>query len=235
MKENAIEQAWQGPLQCRDCGIRDLVLFADLQLADFRLIHQPIAELNFPAGDTLYRRGVDGHSVFTIRAGLVKLVRYQPGGSQRILRLLKQGDVAGLEALVGQAYEHDAVVLEPVSACRIPIDVVDRLNRDTPRLHHQLLTRWQRALHDADTWLTTLSTGPAPARVARLLLQLVDDQDRCFLPVVTDIGAILGIAPETASRATAEIKRKGWMRELDARHVQVDPVALRAMAQPLDT
>jgi CRP-like cAMP-binding protein len=232
VKDHVIEEVWQGPSQCRDCGIRDLVLFADLQLMDFRLIHQPITELDFPAGDKLYRSGEDGHHVFTIRAGLVKLVRYQPGGSQRILRLLRQGDVAGLEVLVGQPYQHDAVVLEPVSACRIPTDVVERLDRDTPRLHHQLLTRWHRALRDADTWLTSLSSGPAPARVARLLLHLAEPDQQCFLPVVTDIGAILGIAPETASRATAEIKRKGWMHELDARHVRIDPAALRTMAEP---
>jgi CRP/FNR family transcriptional regulator len=232
VKENAIEEAWQGPPQCRECGIRNLVLFADLDLPDFRLIHQPIAELDCPAGDLLYRSGVEGHSVFTIRTGLVKLVRYQPGGSQRILRLLKQGDVAGLEALVGQPYQHDAVVLEQVSACRIPTEVVERLNRDTPRLHHQLLSRWQRALHDADTWLTSLSVGPAPARVARFLLYLAEttpDQS-CFLPSRIDIGAILAIAPETASRVTAEFKRKGWIRDLGARHVRVDVIALRAVA-----
>jgi CRP/FNR family transcriptional regulator, anaerobic regulatory protein len=233
VKENAIDIAWQGPPQCRDCGIRNLVLFADLQQADFRLIHQPIAELDLAAAGTLYHAGAAAHSVFTIRAGLVKLVQYQADGNQRILRLLKQGDVAGMEALVGQPYQHDAVVLEPLSVCRIPVGVVERLSRDTPRLHHQLLSRWQRALHDADTWLTSLSSGPSPVRVARLLLYLAESRpdQTCFLPSRDDIGAMLGIASETASRVTADLKRKGWIRELDPRHVLVDLAALRAMAQ----
>jgi CRP/FNR family transcriptional regulator, anaerobic regulatory protein len=233
MKEKAIDLAWQGPPQCRDCGIRDLVLFADLQQSDFRLIHQPIAELELATTDTLYHAGAAAHSVFTIRAGLIKLVQYQPDGNQRILRVLKQGDVAGMEALVGQPYQHEAVVLEAVSVCRIPVGVVERLSRDTPRLHHQLLSRWQRALRDADNWLTSLSSGPAPVRVARLLLQLADSRPDhvCFLPSRDDIGAMLGIASETASRVTADLKRKGWIRELDPRHVQVDRVALREMAR----
>jgi CRP-like cAMP-binding protein len=233
MKETAIDIAWQGPPQCRECGIRDLVLFADLQLSDFRLIHQPIKELVVPPGEILYHAGVDADSVYTVREGLLKLVQYRPDGNQRILRLLEQGDVAGMEALVGQRYQHEAVVLEQVSVCRIPVAVVERLSRDTPRLHHQLLSRWQRALRDADTWLTSLSTGPAPVRVARLLIHLAEARPdhSCFLPSRDDIGAMLGIASETASRVTAELKRKGWMREFDARHVQVDLDALREMAQ----
>jgi CRP-like cAMP-binding protein len=233
MKEAAIITAWQGPPQCRDCGIRNLVLFADLQQADFRLIHQPIAELGFHAGDTLYHAGAAANSVYTIREGLVKLVQYQPDGNQRILRLLKQGDVAGMEALVEQPYQHDAIVLERVSACRIPVAVVESLSRDTPRLHRQLLSRWQRALRDADTWLTSLSSGPAPVRVARLLVYLAGSTPghSFFLPSRDDIGAMLGIASETASRVTADLKRKGWMRELTPKHVEVDLVALREMAQ----
>lgn len=232
MKASAIDVAWQGPPQCRDCGIRDLVLFADLQETDFRLIHQPISELEFDAGGVLYHAEAAPDSVYTIREGLVKLVQYQPDGHQRILRLLRQGDVAGMEALVDQRYQHDAVALERVAVCRIPVAVVTRLSRDTPRLHRQLLSRWQRALSDADAWLTTLSSGPAPQRVARLLVYLAGSHpgQRCFLPSRDDIGAMLGIASETASRVTADLKRRGWLHELDPRHVEVDLAALRGMA-----
>jgi CRP-like cAMP-binding protein len=233
MKEADINTAWQGPPQCRDCGIRDLVLFADLQQSDFRLIHQPITELEFRAGDAIYHAGTAARSVYTLREGLVKLVQYQPDGNQRILRLLKQGDVAGMEALMEPSYQHDAVVLEPVSVCRIPVAVVESLSHDTPRLHRQLLNRWQRALRDADTWLTSLSSGPAPVRVARLLVHLAESTPGhiCFLPSRDDIGAMLGIASETASRVTADLKRKGWMHERDPKHVEVDLAALREMAQ----
>ncbi|MGB7931295.1 MAG: hypothetical protein WCH04_03590 [Gammaproteobacteria bacterium] len=51
------------------------------------------------------------------------------------MRLLKQGDVAGPEVLLGQPYRYEAVVLEPVLTCHIPVSVIDRLSHDTPRLH----------------------------------------------------------------------------------------------------
>ena len=106
----------------------------------------------------------------------MKLVQYLPDGSQRIVRLLHSADVAGLEALLGQSYQHDAVVLQAASVCRLPIEVVKRLDRDSPKLHHELLLRWQRALTEADAWLTLLSTGTARQRVARLLLRLLENR-----------------------------------------------------------
>jgi CRP/FNR family transcriptional regulator len=219
-----IEIAWNGPRQCRQCSIRDLVLFADLRHDDFQLIHKPIDELRFGVGEALYRPADHPDHVFTVREGLVKLVQYLHNGGLRIVRLLKQGDVAGLEVLLGQPYQHEAVVLEEVLACFIPVSVIDRLSHDTPRLHRQLLSRWQRTVIEADAWITDLSTGPAQSRVARLLLRLTGSQsgDHCYLPTREDIGAMVGITSETASRVVAELKRNGLVNEQDAKHARLN-------------
>jgi CRP-like cAMP-binding protein len=223
LQDSQIEQAWQGRAECRECGIRDLVLFSDLHHPDFALIHQPIDDLHYPAGSILYRSGEHCEHVFTIRAGLVKLVQYLPSGNRRIVRLLRQGDLAGIEVLVGQPCQHEAAVLEPVRLCRIPVTVVERLSRETPRLHRQLLNRWQRAVSDADAWITALSTGTARARVARLLLRLSesDPDGTCYLPGREDLGAMLGITTETASRVVAELVRAGLVRPAGPRRARI--------------
>ena len=112
--------------------------------------------------------------MFTIRSGIVKLVQYLPDGSQRIVRLVRTTDVTGLECLIGEPYQHDAVVLQETEVCSLPVKVVENLSRENPSLHRELLNRWQRALKEADAWLTELSTGAAKQRVARLLLRLVN-------------------------------------------------------------
>ncbi|MGB7931294.1 MAG: hypothetical protein WCH04_03585 [Gammaproteobacteria bacterium] len=73
-----IEIAWTGPPQCRQCSIRDLVLFADLRHDDFQLIHKPIDELRFGVGEVIYRPADHPAHVFTVREGLVKLVQFWP-------------------------------------------------------------------------------------------------------------------------------------------------------------
>ncbi len=232
MREAQIEVAWEGPPQCRSCAIRHLVLFADLQKDDFRQIHQPVDEVSFEVGEPLYRTAEAGHHVLTVRGGLAKLVQYLPNGDWRIVRLLRQGDLAGMEALLGQPYQHDALALEPVTACRIPVSVVEALSRHTPRVHRQLMERWQRAVSAADAWLTELSTGPAKARVARLLIRLTDcyGRDVLHLPSREDMGAMLGITTETASRITAEFKREGYLRTYEGGRAAVDAAALQAIA-----
>lgn len=222
----------QGTADCRDCGIRDLVLFAELHEDDFDLIHLPIDEIALDPGASLYEAGCEGKALFTIRSGLVKLVQYLPDGTQRIVRLLRQGATAGLEVLVGQPYEHTAIVLRPTVVCRLPKEVVERLSRETPRLHSQLMRRWHAALRQADEWLTELSTGSARQRVARLMLHFLDDGGgtRFRLTSREDIGAMLGITTETASRTVAELKRAGVIRAAGHNDFTCDRAALEDIA-----
>ncbi len=225
------KDAWSGQADCRQCTLRESVLFAGLQESDFEKIHQPIDQFILQPGQALYRAGESGDRMFTIRSGLVKLVRFLPDGAQRIVRLVKTADVTGLEALLGKPYEHDAIVMQPTEVCCLPVATVQLLSRENPALHVELLKRWQRALSEADTWLTELSTGPARERIARLLLRLVHDQDppECNLFGREDLGAMLGITTETASRTIAEFKRQGLLTELRGNRFRVDTEGLQSL------
>jgi CRP-like cAMP-binding protein len=154
-------------------------------------------------------------AAFTLRSGLIKLVQYLPDGGIRIVRLVRDCDVLGLEALLGQRYQHDAIVLQRASLCRLPTSLLLQLTREQPALHQELLRRYQRALAEADRWLTELSTGSARQRVIRLLLQLVNEKGEglCALCGRKDMGAMLGVTTESASRSVAELKREGLLTE----------------------
>ena len=232
MKECHIRAAWKGTVECRDCGIRELVLFADLQEADLELVNVPIDVILHEAGSTLYNDNDAGHHVFTMRSGLVKLVQYLPEGNQRIVRLLRQGAVAGLEVLLGSSYEHTAIALHPTPVCRIPVDLINDLNAKTPRLHRQLMKRWHQSVQEADEWLTSLSTGSARTRVARLILYLPISEDG-MREVFNreDMGAILGVTTETVSRIMSEFRRSGIITESDQNLIRCDENALHDLAE----
>lgn len=233
MKHHEIESAWSGAPECRNCGIRHLVLFADLNHDDFRFIHEPISKSTIQPGDYLYRAGDAVSSVFTIRDGQIKLLQLAPGGGQRIVRILHRGDLAGIERIVGQKANHDAIALTPVAVCEIPVAVIDRLSQATPRIHKQLMKRWGDALNVADAWLTDLSTGPARSRVARLIIWLSEHSldESFYLPSREDIGAMLGITTETASRMTAEFRREGLLNTIDTHRATADVAALKPIAR----
>ncbi len=215
MKTVSLKEAWEGEADCVKCAIRTSVLFAGLREQDFEKIHKPIDQFTLPPGSVLYRGGDRADFMFTVRTGVVKLVQYLPDGSQRIVRLARTTDLLGLESLLEKRYQHDAIVIHPTEVCRLPVEVVKRLGGENPALYQELMARWQRALSEADAWLTELSTGSAKQRVARLLLRLVrdDEPSECDLVSREDMGSMLGITTETASRTIAEFKRKSLLVE----------------------
>ena len=229
MRDRDIEAAWHGLASCERCSIRELVLFADLAGDDFGVIHLPIEDLWLQPGAALYQAGQAAGHVFTVREGLFKLEQYLPDGTLRIVSLLGQGDVAGLEATVAATYEHTAVALQPAKVCRIPKDVVTRLS---PQLHRQLMKKWHDAVQRSHDCTRELSTGSARQRVARLFLMLAPAAaDRCQGFGREDMGALLGITPETASRVVAELKRAGTVTEVAPNHFERDLAALERLAE----
>lgn len=229
MKTIQIENAWRGARRCKNCAIRHLVLFANLDHADFDRIHHPIDDIKYEPGSRIYSQSDEMPFVYTVRSGLIKLVQRLPNGDRRIVRLLSQGDLAGLESLNGQVADHDAITMDHVKVCRIPRSVINSLQRNTPNLHDALIQRWQKALSGADSWITKLSTGSARQRVARLLLLMdqTSTDDSFFLPSRDDMGAMLGITTESASKATAEFKRQGLLKSLSQNRAWIDPDELQ--------
>jgi CRP-like cAMP-binding protein len=227
----AFKDAWSGQADCKQCKLRESVLFAGLDETAFEKIHQPIDQFTLQPGQLLYKAGDAGDRMYTIRSGLIKLVQYLPDGSQRIVRLVKTADVAGLESLLGQPYEHNAIVMQESGVCCLPVATINALSNDNPMLHVEMLKRWHRALSEADAWLTELSTGPARERIARLLLRLTRDlpQPEFELFGREDMGAMLGITTETASRTIAEFKRKGLLSETGHHRFRVDTAGLKAL------
>lgn len=233
VKSVTLRDAWSGEADCLNCSVRTSVLFAGLAEQDFERIHDPIDQYILKPGTPLYHAGDQGDFMFTVRSGALKLVQYLPDGSQRIVRIVRATDVLGLEALVDATYQHEAVALQPTEVCRFPTRVVRELGRDNPTLHRELMARWQRALNEADAWLTELSTGSARQRVARLLLRLVRDREtsECQLFGREDMGAMLGITTETTSRTIAEFKRQSLLVETTANVFLLDIPNLRRIAE----
>ena len=215
-KAICIDPTWAGRSDCIRCAIRNRVLFADLPVETLNDALLVIDDLVYAPNNMLYRIGEHVPVLYTVRRGLVKLVRYLPNGTERIVRMLKIGDVAGIEALVGSGYKHTAITLNEVEVCRIPLSAIEHLDLHAPHLAQQLFQRWQGAVDDADRALVEFSTGTAETRVAHLLLYLsaLSDDGTGLELNRHDMGSLLGITTETASRVMADLKRRGLVTEL---------------------
>jgi CRP-like cAMP-binding protein len=231
MRPNCTNPQWVGRAKCAVCQVRNFVLFSGLSAHELDSILQPVDNLRVPQHAVLYEEGTAAPSVYTLRNGLLKLKVDLPSGGQRIVRLLRPGDVAGMETLVGERYHHTAVALQDTDVCRIPREVVMQLDQTNPSVHQALLQRWQKSVDQADHFIVALSTGPAEARMARLLITLGCTGDHPeTMPSREDMGALLGITTETASRTMAEFKRRGLVHADKGSDVVCDHSGLMQLA-----
>jgi CRP-like cAMP-binding protein len=233
MKHVNVTEAWAGTADCRNCAIRASVLFAGLKEDVFERLHRPIVQMIYPVGAVIYSSGEPAQALFTLRSGLVKMTQFLPDGTQRIVRLQRKTDLLGLEALVEPEYPHTATALQRTEVCQLPVDVVRQLSQSNPQLYQEMMARWHKALSSADRWITEFSTGPARDRVVRLLIWLSEQESdhSCHLFSREDLGAVLGLTTETASRTMAELKRHGHIREPRINHIHCDVPALQRLLE----
>jgi CRP-like cAMP-binding protein len=222
-----IDPHWRGRAECRHCAVRAAMPFSALELEELDAVLGPIDNFIVPARTTIGDLADTGSHLFTIRRGLVKLEATTAAGQTRIVRLLRSGDVIGLDALAGGAAPHVAWTITEADLCRIPLALMRDLDAQRPRLHAALLQRWQSALRQADAFMLEILHGPAPARMARLLRLLVTLADGAPPAKLSrlEIAAACDIAPETASRVASDWIARGWLRERD-HSFEIDAAAL---------
>lgn len=220
---------------CANCCLKN-ILSADQHVQpELERIQQIIGNLDFRANAALYREGDTGTNLYSLRFGVVKLIQHLPNGSDRIVRLMRKGDVMGLEILCCPVYQHTAIALVKTNVCRIPSLAITELERHDPRLHDELLLRWESNLERADMWITQLSTGPAGARLARLI-RFIKQRDSATpdnlvaLPHREDIGSMLGVTTETVCRAMSNFQTSGVLRRINDNLFEFDPIRIEKLA-----
>ncbi len=222
---------------CAACEVRSRALLGALDEDGLRHIHAEIASPVYAPGDRVYRGGDSGGAVYTVRAGIVRFERVTAGGQRRIVRLAGRGDLIGQEALVERPYSDEAIACTPLQLCRLPRPLIDRLARAEPGLQRELMQRWQLALEASEAWVSELTTGVARRRLLKLLAlldRLADDGGRLWLPRREDIGAMLDLTIETASRLISALRREAVLELLPPQAARVDRAALAAALQQQD-
>lgn len=197
---------------CDACPVRAVDMFQGISKHLAATLMDDIDHLVCPPRSTVYVRGETSPFVYVVRSGLIKLSHHSTAGEERIVRILKSGDTMGLEALFMDPHHCTATAIVEAHLCRVPVPLLEQLEQDVPDFHRHLLREFQRSLNASEAVLTELSTGAARERVARLLVFLAKKEEDAWLCTLIgrdDMGAILAIAPESASRVIAELRRSG--------------------------
>jgi len=209
---------WLGRSDCKHCGIRHMMMFADLQDSDFDHILEPIDNFRYAEKTMIYRQNTQDNKVYSIRRGLVKLTHSQADGSLRTVRLLGPGSLLGIESILNVPYHHTAVALQDLDVCRINTATLKRLEIENPSLNEKVMGHWEQNLSTADRWISELSSGPVRSRVLKLFRFLIelsgDKNDTLRFFGYEDMALMIGTSRETFSRIVAELKDEGILTKI---------------------
>ena len=225
--EGCLEGFWAGRIDCRVCDVARRMPFNAVGADSLGCDLREVGNYPLPPYTAIVRAGGPATAVFSIREGLVKLWQHDETGRCRIVRLLRAGDMLGLEALLQPTYALSADTLGSVKLCRIPLETLTRLQEREPALYREVERRWHAQLGRTEQLMVSVATGPSRARVLKLLRYLAEFAAPGPCPRLRrlDMAAMLDISSETAARVIADLKTAGLLVETGT-ELRFDPERL---------
>jgi len=203
---------------CAACMIRHVCLFAGLDADEIEDCTPSIRNGLFTANRVIYRAGEPATAAFTIRWGVVKVLRVSRAGGEHVVRLLGRGAAIGLEAFDGERYENTAIATREGGLCVIPRSVLRGLGKRSAGFHHGLTSKWREHAVQSEIWASCLYEGSLEERLHGLIGRLCevsgDPPEAVRLLRSEDLAGLLGVTRETLSRSLARLKRRGLMRQV---------------------
>ncbi len=233
----SVASAAQMP-DCASCPVRDHSLCSGLKPNELPRIAELTTVHDAEPGEVLYFEGDAARHFFTLRRGVVRLVRTFPDGRRSIVGFLHDGDFLG--GRFGERnYHTTAEAVTQLEYCRILVEDLQRLALEFPGLEHRLLAMSADRMDAAENHIVLLSRKTAAEKVAAFLLASQEwhkqgDSDEFDLPMSrSDIADYLGLTIETVSRVMTKLASTGLITIRDARQISVkDPLELKALARP---
>jgi CRP/FNR family transcriptional regulator len=191
-------------------------MFPGLTDEDLVKIQEGSNMLMLRKGKNLFVGGDAPRSVYAIANGCLKIVRENADGGSLIVRVVKSGEVLGLnEMVMGTNYVRTAVALRDSEIFAIDIRVLEEVLKTKPELLYHFLKTMSSEIGKLERRLEASMFKTAKSRVTGVLFELhgsfAEANTNTFEPPLSrrDIAEMADVAPETVSRVLADLKVGG--------------------------
>ncbi|MDE2368045.1 MAG: helix-turn-helix domain-containing protein [Burkholderiales bacterium] len=189
-------------------------------------------------GEPLFRQGDALTALYEVQLGQFKTQRSDEGGRRQVLGFHLAGDLLGLDGIVDDVHQQDAIALESAQVWTIPYGTFNEEAARSEELQHELHRIMGRELTRGQEMLLLLGTLGAEGRLAAFMLDLAQRLQargwsaKAMLLRMSriDIASYLGLTVETVSRNLTRLQQLAVLR-IDHRDIEIlDPVALERIA-----
>jgi CRP/FNR family transcriptional regulator, cyclic AMP receptor protein len=218
--------------------LRQHPVLRQLGAHELESLMQKVGVERFPERAQIFQQGEDSRSVMAVADGYVKLSAVTLNGREVVLDLAGPGSVFGeLAVLNGWPRAATATALAECVLLSIDGAAFSRALGRTPTAMLELIRLLSRRLRKTTEQMTDVIDMPAPARIAKALLQLAALHSK---PVPgglqielalsqRELGGMTGSIREIINRHLCNWRDAGWLRLSDRVIVLTDIQALRTL------
>jgi len=203
---------------CRDCKHRHGGRFKDISPESLETLSSNKTCNIYKKGQLLLHEGSRPMGVYCIKQGKVKVFKLGQQGKEQITAILKEGDLVGYRAMLGDSLFHVSVeALEDVVACHIPKSDFMFAFENDKSLHAKIIGELSNEVMGLTAIITDLAQKPVRERTAAALVMLRDvyhngteDDAPVDINLTREsLANIVGTATETLIRILHDFKEEG--------------------------
>lgn len=207
-------------------------IFEPLSSEEIESIDWKYLDTHVERGEVFYTPMDLCETLFILKKGRVRVYKMTPEGREFTLAVLEDGTVFGEMALTSQRLRNAyAEAMEPSNLSAMCRADVERLILEKPRVGLQLVHLLSDRLSTYETRLEDLGLKEVPARLASLILLLIEDQgirtsDGYKIPTRythQQLGTMIGANREAVTRAFTVLRETGAV-EVRRRYIHVENI-----------
>lgn len=214
--------------------LRRVPLFTHLGEAELVRVGAAARDRAYPKNSVILFEDDPGDALYVVVTGQVKVVLIGEDGREVILAVLGAGDFFGEMALIDdEPRSAHVIAMEDANLLVLRREDFQSALQEHPRIALGLLQALSRRLRRADDKIGALVLLDVLGRVARLLLEMADEEDggRITKKVTHHtIAQMVGSSRETVSRTMRELSERGLIEVTRRTIVVKDRKALEAAA-----
>ena len=190
--------------------------------------------------DILYTPKEGTERLFILKKGRVQVYEIDGEGEEITLSVIEDGNIFGEMALTGQSLEGLYVrAITPATVVSLRREDVEDLIRKEPEVGLRLVRDLAERLHDSERRYADVVGKDVPARLATLILTLVDSEgvvssESYRIPTHythDQLGSMIGCKRVAVTRAFRKLEEGGAVMLKDRRIVVKDMDALKELAE----
>lgn len=193
--------------------LRAVPLFSQLREDDIESIGDVARERSYPKNSVIVFEEDPGDALYAVLSGQVKVVLVGEDGREVILSTLSKGDFFGEMSLIDdEPRSAHVIAMEDSNLLVVRREDFHKQLEETPRIAIGLLRALCKRLRHADSKIGGLVLLDVPGRVARLLVDLADEEDGSRITKkITHhmIAQMIGSSRETVSRTMRSFADQG--------------------------